>query len=141
MAKHTLTQENPTIPQVVRALRESMTDGSMMPASRSLVLASCKRQGIPLKDGRVLNYQQHAGTLYFAVRNMIERGGVRIGQRWASRDKRDVNRNPPYNQRREVVRVEADYAYLTSEGDAHGYPGVRIKNGAVDRHRLVEDVA
>ena len=139
MAKNTLTQDNPTIPQVVNALRASMGDGSMDPTSRSLVLAAAKERHVPIKDGRILNYQRHVAELYFGVRALIERGGVRVGQRWASKDKRDVRRD--YNQRREVVQVREGYAFLTSDVERDGYFGVRIKNGAVDRHRLVEDVA
>lgn len=138
MAKLTLHQDNPTLPQVIEALRESMADGSMLPASRSLVLAVAKARNVPIKDGRVLNYQTYAGALYFGVRALIERGGVRIGQRWASKDKRDVNRN--HNQRREVEALRDGYAFLTSDS-VSGAWGVRIKRGGVDRHRLVEDVA
>lgn len=140
MAKNTLTQNNPTIPQVVRALRESMADGSMEPTSRSLVIAACKARGVPIKDGRIVRYQRNMGDVYFGVRKLIERGGVRVGQRWASRDKRDIQRG--HNQRREVTAVRDGYAFLASDSPAfEGSFGVAMKNGAVDRHRLVEDVA
>ena len=140
MARNTLTQDNPTLAQVVNALRESVDDGSMLPTSQSLVLAAAKARNVPIKDGRVLDYQRRAGDLYFGVRALIERGGVRVGQRWASKAKRDINRTPPRNQRREVVMVDAGWAFLTSDRVSGAY-GVRIKHGAVDRHRLVEDVA
>lgn len=140
VAKNTLTQDNPTIPQVVRALRESMADGSMEPTSRSLVIAACKERGVPIKDGRIVRYQRNMGDVYFGVRKLIERGGVRVGQRWASRDKRDIQRG--HNQRREVTSIMFEKAFLDSDSPAFdGSFGVAIKNGAVDRHRLVEDVA
>lgn len=140
MARNTLTQDNPTIPQVVQALRESMQDGSMDPTSRSLVVAACKQRGVPIKDGRILwgADRFYAATIYFAVRALIERGGVRVGQRWASKDKRDVERR--HNQARQVEAIRDGYAFLTSES-VPGAFGVRIKHGAVTRHRLVEDVA
>lgn len=64
---------------------------------------------------------------------------VKVGQVWASNDRRDIERNE--RQRRHVTSVSDDRAFLQTEGSRYkGSFGVKIKDGKVDRHRLVEDV-
>src|SRR6185436_19506311 len=109
-------------------------------------LKAARLRGVPVRDSRIP--RARVADIYFGFREILDAGGVKVGQIWASTDHRDIRLG--VRQHREVTGVvyppdtrasnaPHGIAYLHTEGSRFtGSFGVRIaKNGKIERHRLV----
>lgn len=136
---------NPTLSEVAVALR--VNGGKFEHMTRADALAAARERCVPLKDGRVM--KGHIGVIEIAMGHTqrMNTPGVRVGQVWASIDKRDIRLGA--RQHRTVTKVHTlnnngkRVAFLETRGSRlTGSFAVQLKKHAdgseyIDRHRLV----